>query len=102
HIFEPFYSTKPSGQGTGLGLSVVHGIVKAHGGFVTVDSDLGKGSRFQVFLPDVQGPVAERPPEPRPSQPPAPGVRVMYVDDEEPLVTLATRWLGRLGYTVTG
>jgi signal transduction histidine kinase/ActR/RegA family two-component response regulator len=102
HIFEPFYSTKPSGQGTGLGLSVVHGIVKAHGGVVTVDSQPGKGSRFQVFLPDLPGAAAERNPERQPSRPPAPGVRVMYVDDEEPLVVLATRWLGRLGYAVTG
>jgi PAS domain S-box-containing protein len=102
HIFEPFFSTKPSGQGTGLGLSVVHGIVKAHGGFVAVRSQVGQGSRFQVFLPDVPGSVAERPPEPRTPRPPAPGVRVMYVDDEEPLVVLATRWLARLGYEVTG
>jgi PAS domain S-box-containing protein len=102
HIFEPFFSTKPSGQGTGLGLSVVHGIVKAHAGFITVDSRPGEGSQFQVFLPDVPVSVPERQPEPQPSRPPAPGVRVMYVDDEEPLVVLATRWLGRLGYQVTG
>jgi two-component system, NtrC family, sensor kinase len=54
HIFEPFFSTKAPGDGTGLGLSVVHGIVLDHGGFISATSDLGKGSRFSVFLPSAE------------------------------------------------
>ena len=103
HIFEPFFSTKPSGQGTGLGLSVVHGIVKSHDGTVTVQSKPGKGTVFRVYLPDAPAKASARVAAPAPAVSAAPhGARVLYVDDEEPLVALATRWLGRLGYQVTG
>jgi CheY-like chemotaxis protein len=100
-IFEPFFTTKPTGQGTGLGLSVVHGIVKGHEGKVAVQSKPGKGSVFRIYLPEAREQAAQAGP-PLPSKPAKARARVMYVDDEEPLVVLAARWLGRLGYEVAG
>jgi PAS domain S-box-containing protein len=100
-IFEPFFTTKPTGQGTGLGLSVVHGVVKAHEGAVSVQSQPGAGSVFRIFLPALEQ-EQPRASSPVHAIPEGGGARVMYVDDEEPLVVLATRWLGRMGYKVTG
>jgi PAS domain S-box-containing protein len=99
-IFEPFFTTKPTGQGSGLGLSVVHGIVKGHEGKITVQSRPGKGSAFRIYLPEVR--EAAQAAGSRPPKAHQLSARIMYVDDEEPLVELATRWLGRLGYEVTG
>jgi PAS domain S-box-containing protein len=100
-LFEPFYTTKPAGRGTGLGLSVVHGIVQQHGGAITVQSSLGQGSRFDVYLPAA----AEKPATdhaPQGEVPRGNGEKVLYVDDEEPLVLLMTRMLERLGYEISG
>lgn len=81
-IFEPFFTTKKEGQGTGLGLSTVYGIVRQHGGFVRVDSDLGRGSKFHVFLPladDVQVPPSVR----SANEPDYRGTeRILLVEDE--------------------
>jgi CheY-like chemotaxis protein len=100
-LFEPFYTTKPAGRGTGLGLSVVHGIVQQHGGVVRVQSAPGQGSRFDVYLPGTAEQVAKeivlKHEGPRGN-----GERILYVDDEEPLVLLMTKMLERLGYKVSG
>jgi PAS domain S-box-containing protein len=101
-IFEPFYTTKPQGEGTGLGLSVVHGIMKTHGGAITVYSEPGKGSVFHLYLPAAQETAEEAQPRQNQVEFRGHGERVLYVDDEEPLVFLMTRMLTQLGYKVTG
>ena len=100
-VFEPFFTTKPQGRGTGLGLPVVHGIMKNHGGEVTAYSEVGKGTVFNLYFPVA----SDEPLEPASPPVPAPegrGQHILYVDDEEPLVLLVTRTLKRLGYRVTG
>jgi CheY-like chemotaxis protein len=98
-IFEPYFTTKGIGEGTGLGLSVIHGIVLGHGGNVTVYSIPEQGSTFNVFLP-----VAERESEPEndpdSSYIPSGTERILFVDDEEILVEMGEAILERLGYRV--
>ena len=100
-IFEPFFTTKTTGQGTGLGLSVVHGIVKSHDGGILVTSRPGVGTTFQVFLPKAHG-CPENVPPAQVMAPRGEGQHILYLDDEDVLVDLAKRILGRLGYSVTG
>jgi two-component system cell cycle sensor histidine kinase/response regulator CckA len=103
-IWEPFFTTKEQGKGTGLGLSTVYGIVKQSGGFIFADSEVGKGTRFTVYLPvhrpapgDVIAPV--KAPEVRSEW--AGGGRILLVEDEETVRLVAERALTRAGYTVT-
>ena len=100
-IFDPFFTTKEVGEGTGLGLAVVHGILKAHDGGVTVRSELGVGTTFRVFLPAAKV-LAEGARPAAAAEVRGRGGRVLCVDDEEAIVTATTRALGRLGYEVTG
>jgi hypothetical protein len=96
-VFEPFFTTRPQGEGTGMGLAVVHGIVHRHGGIVTAESEPGRGSTFRVYLPVVATPAtradAADTPLPRGTE------RILVVDDE-PAVATAGANAGELGYTV--
>jgi len=99
-IFDPFFTTKDRDEGTGMGLSVVHGIVKKHGGIITVYSSPEKGSVFNVFLPAIERRSDQ---DVRPEKIPIRGTeRILFVDDEETLVELGATMLGSLGYKVTG
>jgi PAS domain S-box-containing protein len=97
-IFEPYFTTKDKGVGTGLGLAVVHGIVKKYGGVIKVESDPGKGSTFHVYLPEVADAT------PAMAEQPALVVggseRILFVDDEKMLADIGKQALERLGYDV--
>jgi len=98
-LFEPFFTTKEPGQGTGMGLAVVYGLVKSHGGAVTVQSEIGQGSVFEVFLPQAQKP--EKTKETTTTSVPTGTERILFVDDEELIVETARSVLTGLGYRVT-
>ena len=104
-VFEPFFTTKPPGAGTGLGLAVVHGIVKAHNGAISISSRLGEGARFDVYLPLAgAAAVPEVAAEPLAVVVPAgqtTGRHVVYVDDYEAMVFLVGRLLRKQGYRVS-
>jgi PAS domain S-box-containing protein len=100
-VFEPFFTTKGPGGGTGLGLSVVHGVVTAHEGVVRITSEPGVGTTINVYFPATDLRASELRSY-RPERVRAQGEHVLYVDDEEALVFLATRMLRRMGYRVTG
>jgi len=98
-IFDPYFTTKEVGKGTGMGLSMVHGIVKSYGGFISLYSELGEGTVFHVFLPTVENvPLAESEIN---DQIPIGKESILFVDDEELLTTMGKTMLERLGYHVT-
>lgn len=98
-IFEPFFTTKDAGKGTGLGLSTVYGIVKQNGGVIQVESSLGAGTCFKVFLP-AQNEPARRQPEKSVGELETGTGRVLVVEDEEIVRSLARRLLQKQGYEV--
>ena len=99
-IFEPFFTTKERGQGTGMGLAVVYGIVKSHQGVISVLIRPGQGATFTVYLPRYTS--GEKTDEPLSRPIPKGKERILFVDDEELLVEMAEGMLGRLGYSVLG
>jgi PAS domain S-box-containing protein len=99
-IFDPFFTTKKTGEGTGMGLAVVHGIIKAHGGAIHVDSQPGKGSAIEVFLPRVEKDITAKTTQKAPLT--GGTERILFVDDEESLVEMWQEVLEVLGYKVTG
>ncbi|HEU4559201.1 MAG TPA: PAS domain S-box protein [Longimicrobium sp.] len=98
--FEPFFTTKPAGRGTGLGLSTVYGIVKQSGGFIWIDSELGRGTSVRIYLPPVGTPAAPTPAEARPQLPGRGEGTVLLAEDEVTVRRLAVRVLRRGGFTV--
>jgi PAS domain S-box-containing protein len=99
-VFEPFFTTKDPGRGTGLGLAVVHGIMKSHDGLVTVESEVGKGTTFALYFPAYEDEAAALPLDAS-KLARGDGQHVLLVDDEESLARLGCRALERLGYRVT-
>lgn len=98
-IFEPFFTTKPAGHGTGLGLAVVHGIIKSHGGTITVASSPGRGTTFEIFFP-AQAQAPEVRPATGLSVPRGAGQAIMVVDDDVAMGRSTQRFLLHQGYRV--
>ncbi len=99
-VFDPYFTTKGLGIHSGMGLSVVHGVVKNHGGQVIVESAEGQGTRVSVYLPVTNEAAAETPKDQETKTPPGGDETILVVDDEKPLTSLARQILERLGYRV--
>ena len=98
-IYDPFFTTKETGEGTGLGLSTAHGIVQVHGGAIMAQSEVGKGTTFSVYLPSThETESVESPPE---DSAPGGSESILVVEDEAMLLRFAERSLSKLGYRVT-
>ncbi len=99
-IFDPFYTTKIEGNGTGLGLSTSHGIIRNHGGFITVKSKEGHGSVFKLYLPAVTNELVISPERYESKFPKANGEMILVVDDETAICEMVEEVLGKQGYNV--
>jgi PAS domain S-box-containing protein len=101
-IFDPFFTTKELGQGTGLGLATVMGIVKSHDGFVNVYSEIGKGARFTLYLPAVEAAALRQPQEAKPGLPSGRSEMILIVDDEQAIREITKTTLEAFNYrTIT-
>ncbi|MBF0398302.1 MAG: response regulator [Desulfobacterales bacterium] len=100
HIFDPYFTTKEEGKGTGLGLSIVHGIVKSYKGYITVNSQINKGSEFKIYFPQIE--ETDEFNESQTNDSILKGTeRILLVDDEFPIIALLQEILQNLGYKVT-
>jgi two-component system cell cycle sensor histidine kinase/response regulator CckA len=100
HLFEPFFTTKEKGEGTGLGLSTVYGIIKQSGGNIWAYSEPGQGTTFKVYLPRVEEAVKKYTPRTAPTVLPGGSETVLLVEDEEAVRTIVSKILKNKGYTV--
>ncbi len=100
HIFEPFFTTKEPGKGTGLGLATVYGIVKQSDGYVWVESSLGKGAAFQIYLPQHLAAIAQQTDDAEPKEKIHGSESILLVEDAEPLRKLAQKFLESSGFRV--
>jgi two-component system, cell cycle sensor histidine kinase and response regulator CckA len=99
-IFDPFFTTKTQGRGTGLGLSIVHNIMENHGGKITVESAVGKGTTFRLYFRQVRGTMGEETIKGKHLKI-GTGQRVLYIDDDEILIKVVTQQLRLLKYEIT-
>ena len=100
HLFEPFFTTKEPGKGTGLGLSMVYGIVKQSGGYITVESELGRGTTFRIYLPGVDDPEEAPEAESTPATRTAGTGTILLVEDEDAVRSLVEAILSADGYKI--
>ena len=100
HIFEPFYTTKETGKGTGLGLATVYGIVKSHNGHIVCYSEPNEGTTFKIYLPTIDSIEEARKAEEHMTAPEGGSETLLLVDDEESIRSLGTQILEKFGYTV--
>ena len=100
HIFEPFFTTKEKGHGTGLGLAMVYGIVKRHGGYITCYSEVGHGTIFNIYLPVLKNASIKAPPTVRETSLRGGDETILLVDDDEPTLEIGEEILKSFGYNV--
>jgi PAS domain S-box-containing protein len=98
-IFEPYFTTKDPGEGTGMGLAMVQGVIESYGGKITVDSQIGKGTTFTIYLPITKKRLTQR--EYAQEKLPTGTEHILIVDDEAPIAKMSSRHLKGLGYSVT-